>query len=68
MFIATTPTPKHGLTEEDATKDFLHLLGRTCEYIKNLEDLGRIKPGSYMPLYEQIIDLAKKSIKENWNA
>ena len=37
MFIATTHTPSEEITKEEATENFLHLIGRACEYIKELE-------------------------------
>ena len=66
MFIATTPTPKEDITKEQATKDFLHLLGRACEYAKELESMGKTKKGMFMPLYESICNDARKVLDENW--
>jgi hypothetical protein len=67
MFIATTHTPKKDITKEQALEDFSHLLGRTCEYVKELESMGKTKKGIYMPLYDSIIADAKKAIDENWS-
>jgi len=67
MFIATTPTPKEDITKDQAIGDFLHLLGRACEYAKELEGLGKTKKGIYMPLYESVCDDARKALDENWS-
>jgi len=66
MFIATTPSPKEEMTKEQAIENFLNLLGRACEYTKELEDMGKVKKGMFMPLYESIRDDAKKVLDENW--
>lgn len=66
MFIATTPSPKKDITKEQASEDFLNLLGRACEYAKELESIGKMKKGMFMPLYENIKDDAQKCIDENW--
>ena len=47
-------------------KDFIALLGRACEYAKDLEALGKTKKGIYMPLYESVCNDARKAIDENW--
>lgn len=67
MFIATTSTPKEDITKEKAIEDFLHLLGRACEYAKELESMGKTKKGIYMPLYESVCSDARKAIDENWS-
>jgi len=67
MFIATTPTPKEDISKDQAIEDFLHLLGRACEYAKELESMGKTKKGVYMPLYESIRNDARKVLDENWS-
>lgn len=67
MFIATTQSPQSDTTKEKAIEDFLHLLGRACEYVKELESMGKCEKGIYMPLYESICDDARKAINENWS-
>jgi len=66
MFIATTSSPKNDITKDQATNDFLNLLGRACEYAKELEEMGKLKKGMFMPLYESIKKDAKKCIDNNW--
>ena len=66
MFIATTQSPDENITLEQATEDFIHLLGRACEYTKELEKVGKIKKGAYVPLYEKFAIDVKKAVSENW--
>jgi len=66
MFIATTQTPDKNIQKEKAQEDFTTLLGRTCEYIKELEELGHIENGSYFNLYEEFHKKAQQIINENW--
>ena len=66
MFIATTSTPKEETDKETATNDFIHLLGRVCEYMEELENLGKVKKGSFMPLYDSVCNDAKNVMNENW--
>ena len=68
MFIATTHTPDAETEQEKAVEDFIALIGRSCEYIKELENLGKIKKGSFIPLYEMVCTEAKKTLEQNWNA
>ena len=67
MFIATTHSPDESTTKEKAIEDFLNLLGRACEYTKELEDMGKIKKGAYMPLYESVCNDAKRALNDNWS-
>lgn len=67
MFIATTQSPQPDIDKEKATEDFLHLLGRACEYIKELEKINKISKGVYIPLYEDICNNAREAINENWS-
>ena len=67
MFIATTPTPHEDITKEKAIDDFIHLLGRACEYAKELESMGKTKKGVYMPLFDSVCNDARKAINENWS-
>lgn len=66
MFIATTPTPKHEISKDEAIADFLHLISRACEYARELESLNKLKAGSYMPLYEDVALKIRATMNENW--
>ena len=66
MFIATTPTPKQAITKDEAIGDFLHLISRACEYVRELETLDKLRAGSYMPLYEDVASRIKSNLDENW--
>jgi hypothetical protein len=67
MFIATTHSPDESTTKDKAIEDFMHLLARACEYVKELEDMGKTKKGVYMPLYENVCNDAKKALNDNWS-
>jgi hypothetical protein len=66
MFIATTQTPNDETSKEQINEDFATLLGRTCEYIKELEDVGRVQKGTYFSLYEELHSKSQSIISENW--
>jgi hypothetical protein len=67
MFIATAHSPDANINKDKAIEDFTGLIGRTCEYLKILEDLGKLKKGSYMPLFDAVHTASKKTLEQNWN-
>lgn len=68
MFLASTKSPNEDTTKDEAIEDFDHLIARTCEFVKELEKVGKVEKGSYMPLYEKMKSDATKAIEDGWNA
>ena len=66
MFIATTHTPNNETSKEQIDENFTSLFARTCEYIKELENIGRIQKGTYFQLYEELHTKAQSIIAKNW--
>ena len=65
MFIASTSTPTPDSNKEKTKENFLRLFGRSCEYMKLLEEIGLVKGGSYLKFEEQITQQCEKFIEEN---
>jgi hypothetical protein len=66
MFIATTQTPSKELSKQEIIDNFGVLLGRTCEYIKELEEIGCIQKGTYFKLYENFHKESEIELDSNW--
>jgi 5'-3' exonuclease len=68
MFIATTQSPTTEITKEKAIEDFVHLMGRSCEYIKELEKLNKVKSGTHIEIYDQIYAQIQRIINDYWSS
>jgi len=67
MFIATAPTPKEDIEQSKASEDFLHLFGRACEYLEELEKMNKIEKGVHISFHEKMTEEAEKIFKEKWS-